>query len=439
MPVNEVAPDTRPYERYVGELANFVGRVREVGTGGMRIPISHAVNGQANDRLQSLVPLADRRLAGAFFTSSRLVMRAIRPWRATFSHDAKILDPACGAGDLLLGCARLLPVAEDWTTTLEQWGGQLFGFDTSQEFVEAARLRLALLAASRTGHVGGLAHDQEGELFPNIKVGDGLSARRSDEVTHVILNPPFGRREAPEDCSWGSGTISSAALFVDSVLTHAQLGTEIVAILPDVLRAGTRYSEWRSRVETLTNIRSLRIHGAFDASADVDVFIIRMEVAAEPGPQTAKWWRADPPTQRCVSDRFEVRVGSVVPHRDPNSGRWHPFATARSLLPWQVTASSSLKRRRFNGTTLKPPFVAVRRTSSPRDKHRATASIVEGSEPVAVENHLIALSPRDGTLRACRELLISLQLDTTDDWLNNRIRCRHLTVGAVADLPLMQS
>ena len=46
-----------------------------------------------------------------------------------------------------------------------------------------------------------------------------------------------------------------------------------------------------------------------------------------------------------------------------------------------------------------PPFVVVNRTSSPRDRLRATATIIKGTEPVAVENHLIILSPKKGGLK----------------------------------------
>jgi hypothetical protein len=84
---------------------------------------------------------------------------------------------------------------------------------------------------------------------------------------------------------------------------------------------------------------------------------------------------------------------------------------------------------------LKPPFVAIRRTSRPGDRHRAIGTLITALQPVAVENHLIALRPKDGTVKACRELLYSLKDDRTTHWLDERIRCRHLTVAALNELP----
>ena len=91
--------------------------------------------------------------------------------------------------------------------------------------------------------------------------------------------------------------------------------------------------------------------------------------------------------------------------------------------------------RRFEGRVFSPPFVVVRRTSRPGDKHRALGTIINNARPVAVENHLLVLLPKDGTVKACRELLRVLRKPQTTQWLDQYIRCRHLTVSALADLP----
>jgi hypothetical protein len=58
---------------------------------------------------------------------------------------------------------------------------------------------------------------------------------------------------------------------------------------------------------------------------------------------------------------------------------------------------------------------------------------------VAIENHLLVLRPKDDSPKTCEELLGLLSLQRTNEWLNRRIRCRHLTVGALADLPWWRS
>jgi hypothetical protein len=87
------------------------------------------------------------------------------------------------------------------------------------------------------------------------------------------------------------------------------------------------------------------------------------------------------------------------------------------------------------GTIFAPPFVAVRRTSSPSDRKRAVGSIILGNRPVAVENHLLVLTPNDGRLESCAELLVLLACDATSDYLNLAIRCRHLTTRSVMGIP----
>jgi hypothetical protein len=84
-----------------------------------------------------------------------------------------------------------------------------------------------------------------------------------------------------------------------------------------------------------------------------------------------------------------------------------------------------------------PPFLVVRRTSRPGEgAGRLRPVLIRGDKPVAVENHLVVLRPNDGTLRACRALATELQAEETTQWLDQRIRMRHLTVGSIASIPL---
>ena len=125
-----------------------------------------------------------------------------------------------------------------------------------------------------------------------------------------------------------------------------------------------------------------------------------------------------------------------MPHRDPHSGQPCAYLEARLAPPWDsIRVDENSQGRRYAGTTYKPPFVVVRRTSSPSEKYRATATIVLGNRQVAVENHLIILVPKNETVTECIELVKRLKHTKTNNWLNERIRCRHLTVSALRDLP----
>src|SRR6266702_3142056 len=89
----------------------------------------------------------------------------------------QVVDPACGAGDLLVACARYFPLKADLTETLREWGGRLAGFDVNSAFVEATRYRLALLAIERTRTAGAQICGELllDEIFGQIKPMSGTA------------------------------------------------------------------------------------------------------------------------------------------------------------------------------------------------------------------------------------------------------------------------
>jgi len=397
--------------------------------------IAAALDGQPGESLRKLVTLPARRSSGAFFTGQTMADRALGPYLPTLSDRSIVYDPACGVADLLMACARRLPLQDDLSTTVASWGEQLRGLDIHPEFIRAAKARLVLLAIARGVPTGGRPLPPLAQTFPYLRVANAFDEMAAASASHIVLNPPYCRVPAPADYVWGTGKVSQAALFVDRCLADATAGTRIVAILPDVLRTGSLYSRWRAAVEARARIESVEVVGAFDAWADVDVFVLRM-IAGKPESPSIAWWKtADRVPAECVGHLFNVHVGPVVPHRHKHLGPWHPYVYARLLSPWETFDVNEGKRRRFRGRTFVPPFVAVRRTSAPADKSRARAAIVVGQDPVAVENHLLVLEPHDGSLDRCKQLLEVLQDDRTNRWLDERIRCRHLTVGVLRDLP----
>ena len=164
-----------------------------------------------------------------------------------------------------------------------------------------------------------------------------------------------------------------------------------------------------------------------------------MTITSSPNKQTNnQWWNLTGIVKslRVIGDLFTVAVGPVVPHRNPKKGKWYPYIHPRLLPSWTtINVDNAIKKRRFNGTVFKPPFVVIRRTSRPSDSNRAIASIIKGKSYVAVENHLIVCKPKSGCLDDCHKLLKLLKLDFTNEWLNKRIRCRHLTVTAIREIP----
>lgn len=394
-----------------------------------------ALNGQATTELRKVIALKTRRRYGAFFTGSKLAKKFIFHSRA-FPEYVIVHDPSVGGGDLLLAAASRLPLEKSLAITLRKWGQKLSGTDLHPEFVRAAKARLVLLARKRHGLKSGRVVSPA-NCFPGIRVADGLAQRKAfSEATHLFLNPPFGVVEAPTDCKWAGGKITAAAFFVVTALERAQPGTQLLAILPDVLRSGSFTVHWRRRVEELAKVQLVKPYGIFDESADVDVFLLRA-VRREEEKTTDKsfnWSKAKNRKTKTIADFFDVHVGRVVPHRDPKKGPKHPYIHPRCIDAWKIIRRFEEKRR-HEGKVYKPPFVVIRRTSRPGHPYRAAATVIAGKKPVAVENHLIVCEPKKKTLAACLNLMRKLKTKAVNKFLDERIRCRHLTVASVCELP----
>jgi hypothetical protein len=427
----------KPFGSYVQNLKKLYLSATEPGAhANLFQEVNAALDGQAARELRRLVPLNDLRATGTFFTGSGLAGKVADRVLATIGAGARILDPACGAGDLLIACAKRLPSGRGFRETLDIWGRCLLGRDLEPDFVLAARLRLALAPLQR-GLVPKRGEKQDGqEPFTEIKVGcgrtDGEVIRRA---THIVVNPPFNQVSAPAGCEWTSGMVSAAAVFMDECLQLASSGTRVVAILPDVLRSGDRYRRWRELIQRRARIEFVELFGQFDRWTDIDVFLLELQVGRAQDGDAGYWKYPVPAAGETIGDRFDVSVGAFVPFRHSGQGAWHPYICARGIPPW-CTIEKVTGHVRFTGTVHIPPFAVVRRTSRVGDKHRAVATVVCSSVPVVVENHLLVLRPKDGRRGTCEELLVALRRPEIDEWLDQRIRCRHLTVDAVRQLPL---
>ncbi len=428
-----------PFSTYVTSIERLVRTLEFSGLDCHSVKETRVLDGGPGKALRDTIDLVTRKSTGAFFSGSDLSNELVNTFTDSINEDSRILDPACGSGDLLLACSRRLPIAASLAETLEAWGQQLYGLDLYPEFIRATRARLVLAAALRGRWNASPGLARADSWFPGIRVGDGLAIPKDlRRATHVVLNPPFSLVQTPHDVEWSSGLVSAAAVFVNHVLAACEDPNSIAAILPDVLRSGTRYARWRDHISRQAVVRRVSLWGIFDPWADVDVFLLEASsrsggfetsIASWNGPRVLN-------VEDTLSSIAKVSVGSLVPHRHSNRGQWHPYLHALGLARWENVNVARLPKKRFNGTVFSPPFVAVRRTSRPGDSGRAIGTVILGDRPVAVENHLIVVSPKDASADTCQQILNLLQSDATDIWLDHRIRCRHLTVGALEELPL---
>ena len=422
---------------YIKELADLLEACKAGKVGEKRAEIAAALDGQPGRELRKLYSSDALRDTGTYFTGSNLANQLVSSRLKNVPRGCRIVDPACGAGDLLVACARHLPMKPELIETLVEWGKVLVGFDINPAFVEATRYRLALLAIQRISSSANrlIPSLPLPELFPLVQARSAMEEwQLSIPPSLIVVNPPFSYGATPNGCVWASGRVSNAALFMDACLNNGSEGAQVLAILPDVLRTGTRYRRWRQIVAQNATVISVEIAGQFDAQTDISVFMLELEISRTGSQRKVDWACPLQTGERTLKDVFEIRVGPVVPFRLDGTGPWSPFAQLEDLPPWG-TVESMKRHIRFRGTTYDPPFVAIRRTSKANYQFRCIGTVVAGKSPTAVENHLLVALPYDKKVSTCKKLLALLKTDAVTNWMNERIRCRHLTVGSVGDLP----
>lgn len=366
-----------------------------------------------------------RKSHGIFFSGSDWAKRLVE--KIDLSKVNRVIDPSCGIGDLLFEAA--LRLSCDQNSPTRRWEEKFVAKDIFQEFVDITWARLQTLYSS-TGDLD-IKHYKQSSQPLSFEAGDSLSMEwnlRPEDV--VLMNPPFHKSKSPGWSDLSNGTTSSAALFLEKALISAPSGVIIAAILPEVIRSGSRYANLRAELAARCEIREFSAAGAFGSDADVDVAIL---IATTKERDVSP---AVPPIGRgnCIGDLCHVSVGPVVPHRDQEKGEKLPYVDVKSAPVWETFEPTGLAGYRSKATL--PPFVVVRRTSSPSDRERARSSVVNGSLPVLVENHLIVLDPKVKSVAECQRILELLRDARTSEWLNREIRCRHLTVSSVRRIPI---
>jgi len=424
------------------EIHNYISFVNELQSHFSRYSIQsekrwidkalNLVDGLADSELRRLVNLETRRVFGAFFTPTKLAKRVIEDLFPKQDANSIIYDPACGAGNLLLATWDYLN-ANKISPKNEQY---LIGTDIHTEFVDAAKGRLAikrLISAFENTKNSSLNSD----CFNIIQL-DGLTDNDFyKQATHIFVNPPFNLTPVGDEVAWSKGVASTAAVFLDRIIQYVSVGTTITAILPEVLRSGSRYYTWRGMILSNCTNEKVKLLGQFDNHADVDVFAITLKKreAAISLKSSNNKLQPERKVKQTIQNNFSVCVGSVVDNRDEHTGKRRGYIVSRGLQGWSVQTDFKLTRK-HSGKCFKGPVIVIKRTSRMGDNHRAIATILNTPNPVYIDNHLIVLIPKSGSLQDCQKAMANLMDARTDAWLNKEIRCRHLTVKIVSDIPI---
>lgn len=398
---------------------------------GATTPLSSLIGDETNRAINALLGRDDRKNDGIFFSGAAWAARLIDalppgPFK-------RFVDPSCGVGDLLLEAARRLPLGQNLSSTLGIWSQAFHGMDLHAPLAHMAWSRLQALAMY-------LHNAESGDRMPLFVDTDATFGQLNSLEESwglmpgdcVLMNPPYNPVISPEWSVTSRGRVTAAALFLERAVTTAPPGTVIAALLPEVIRSGTRFEKLRNLVKQRCEIHVFSPQGRFSSEADIDIFIISATVrerAIEPTSITDQ-----DPCKKTLEDIASIHVGSIVPHRAASSKSRRAYIDVDGAPMWSEVWPS--EQRKFYGRSFDPPFVVIRRTSGPSDKERARATIVRGSSPVIVENHLLVVKPIKSTLRNCRYIMSILRDSRTTDWLNEQLRCRHLTVKIMKLLPL---
>lgn len=426
--------DIAAFSEYLYEIKDILMNLIDKKSVKSKSIIENILNGKTTKALSDHVSLQYRKKNGIFFTGTQLSEKVADKIKPLLNDGMSVIDPACGAGNLLLSCLNHLPKKNTLLETLEYWSNIVYGNDLYNEFINTAKLRFILHAINcyPNDKIPFMYIDK---YFHNLKVQNSLTIGKTNtKNTCVVVNPPFGYTKLDRNCNWTGGKFQTAGLFIEKIINDAHDGQHIVAILPDVLRSGSRYEKWRDFICKKSKYLDIETCGRFDKHADVDVFILHIIKSLSPGEVSFKNKQT---SKRTISNYFNICVGPVVPHRDPESGPLCKYIHAKTAPANQIINEINEKKR-YSGRTFSSPFLTIHRTSSPSDRQRCKVTVIDVKGTVAVENHLIVLTPKDNSLETCKKFQNILCLRETTEWLNEEIRCRHLTVSSIKNLPVLK-
>lgn len=390
------------------------------------------LNNDIKDVIYNTLTLLDRRAHGIFFSGPKWAK--ILSSKIDISKWERFVDPSVGTGDLLLEICANLPLELSFCETVRSWSRRLLAIDLRESFLRITWFRIQMLALRRHRVTDPNTNGILLALPETFVAGDSLAIKFQLNASDcVIMNPPYQRVVAGDHSFVGRGKRSAAALHIEHVLLHSMPGTGIVALLPDVLRSGSSYNKFRNEIYQRVDVNSFEAFGNFGNDADIDVAVLVGTVKQRDVNQEVSM--AD--NSLTLSEKFNVCVGSVVPHRTEATGEQYPYLTAKNAKVGSVI-SVTVETAAYAARLERGPFVIVRRTSSPSDRKRARATLVSAETDFYVENHLLIISPKDRSITECENLIKVLEDARTDQWLNQHIRCRHLTVGALKSLPWLE-
>lgn len=279
-----------------------------------------------------------RRERGAFYTpvalGRRLAELALEGWTAV--APPTVLDPACGAGNLLVAVADVL-LERGYGP--EAVGARLSGVDIDPVAAAIARGRLVEHLDLQDADSGA----------PTLAVGDALAVdllRRPPLVAPfdvVVGNPPFGNaierrtgRSDEERARYAAafpraatGAYDRAGLFVELALRATRHGGRVALVLPRALLSAPYAASLRAWIDAQHRLDTVLLTDAADHFEDAAVYVVGLvfEVGAPEATAGLPLFAAAGPRPG-TAVRVEKLAGEVRRLPPPPDSRWSVLASS---------------------------------------------------------------------------------------------------------------
>jgi tRNA1(Val) A37 N6-methylase TrmN6 len=262
-----------------------------------------------------------RKAAGIYYTPDHIVAPIVKATVGELCRGKtpsqiarlRIIDPACGNGQFLLGAYRYI---------LKNHGRQvlesiLHGVDIDPRAVELARTSLS--------------------MRDNIRCADSLRETECGIFDAVIGNPPFGARLAPAEQARLSSRYPVFALVKDTFVAFIERAFELLKpggrfgfVLPSAWLGGPRYRALREFLLSyrIESVRLLPFDSFPDAYVDT-VVVIASKAPPQPG-SAQQLWR-EHPDRKFILDPDMAGLLSKIAARIRTRGR-DLFGMKRGVL-----------------------------------------------------------------------------------------------------------
>lgn len=189
-----------------------------------------------------------RLVHGRHYTPYGLAEQLWREVLAVSARKGPVIDPAAGAGALLIPALRRFVGSADDPAAALQEAGELFGGTDLDPF--AVWLGNAFLAAELLPLWSRLPADERAPLPQLLRVGDGLAAA-GDSPETIVMNPPYGRvRLSPSARErWAAtlyGHANRYALFLQAAVERVTTGGVVAALIPTSFLGGAYFQRLRA-------------------------------------------------------------------------------------------------------------------------------------------------------------------------------------------------